>query len=49
MATPRYSREMLRLPLAQHALFRDAPAALLDDLVKFASVRHFETDEEIFA
>ena len=40
---------MLRLPLAQHALFRDAPAALLDDLVKFASVRHFQTDEEIFA
>ena len=44
----RYSREMLRLPLARHALFRDAPAALLDELVKFASVRRFETDEEIF-
>lgn len=49
MATARYSREMLRLPLERHALFRDAPAALLDDLVKFASVRHFQTNEEIFA
>ncbi len=49
MATTRYSREMLRMPLARHALFRDAPAALLDELVKFAAVRRFETGEEIFA
>jgi CRP/FNR family transcriptional regulator, cyclic AMP receptor protein len=49
MAPTQYSREMLRRPLAQHALFRDAAAALLDELVKFATVRRFETDEEIFA
>src|SRR5215472_1985575 len=49
MAPTQYSRDRLRQPLAQHALFRDAPAALLDELVKFATVRRFEAHEEIFA
>jgi CRP/FNR family transcriptional regulator, cyclic AMP receptor protein len=49
MAATRYSREMLRLPLVRHALFRDAPMALLDELVQFASVRRFDVNEEIFA
>ena len=49
MAATRYSREMLRLPLVRHALFRDAPMELLDELVQFAAVRRFEVNEEIFA
>jgi CRP/FNR family cyclic AMP-dependent transcriptional regulator len=49
MVAPQYSREMLRLPLSRHPLFRDASAALLDELVKFATVRHFHIDEEVFA
>jgi len=49
MATAEYSRDRLRLPLARHALFRDVPAGLLDDLLKFASVRHLRGNEEIFA
>jgi CRP/FNR family transcriptional regulator, cyclic AMP receptor protein len=49
MATPHYSREMLRLPLQRHALFRNAPAGVLDEVVKFVSVQHYEAHQEIFA
>jgi len=45
----RYSPDVLRALLAKHMLFRDASARLLDGLVKFATVRHFNTNEEIFA
>ena len=43
----RYSPELLRGLLAKHMLFRDASSRLLDGLVKFATVRHFNTNEEI--
>jgi CRP/FNR family transcriptional regulator, cyclic AMP receptor protein len=45
----RYPPEALRALLARHMLFRDASAALLDGLVKFATVRHFQPNDEVFA
>jgi CRP/FNR family transcriptional regulator, cyclic AMP receptor protein len=45
----RYSPEALRALLARHMLFREASPALLDGLVKFATVRHFQPNDEIFA
>lgn len=45
----RYPPEALRALLARHMLFRDASPALLDGLVKFAAVRRFQPDAEIFA
>ena len=48
-ATIRYPREALRTLLARHPLFREVSPALLDGLLKFATVRHFEADDEIFA
>jgi CRP/FNR family transcriptional regulator, cyclic AMP receptor protein len=45
----RYSIEALRALLSRHMLFREASPRLLDGLAKFATVRHFEADDEIFA
>lgn len=45
----RYSPDVLRRVLAKHMLFRAASDRLLDGLVKFATVRHVNTNEEIFA
>ena len=45
----RYPSEALRALLARHVLFRNAAPALLDSLVKFATVRRFEPGDEIFA
>jgi CRP/FNR family cyclic AMP-dependent transcriptional regulator len=45
----RYPPEALRAVLARHMLFRDAAPSLLDGLVKFATVRHFQPNDEIFA
>lgn len=44
----RYPHEVLLRLLAKHLLFRDAPATVLDGLAKFATVRHFAANEEIF-
>jgi len=41
--------DALRALLARHMLFRDAAPAALDGLVKFATVRHFQPNDEIFA
>ena len=45
----RYPPDALRALLARHMLFRDASPAVLDGLVKFATVRHFQPNDEIFA
>ena len=45
----RYPHEALRALLTRHMLFRDASPALVDGLVKFATVRHFQPNDEIFA
>jgi CRP-like cAMP-binding protein len=45
----RYPPEALRALLARHMLFRDASPALLDGLMKFATVKHFQPNDEIFA
>ena len=45
----RYRPDALRALLARHMLFREASPVVLDDLVKFATVRHFQLNEEIFA
>src|ERR1700747_1149147 len=45
----RYPPEALRAVLARHMLFREATPTLLDGLVKFATVRHFQPNDEIFA
>ena len=45
----RYPPEALRALLARHMLFRNAAPALIDGLVKFATVRHIEANDEIFA
>lgn len=45
----RYPHEALRALLARHMLFREATPALLDGLVKFATVKHYEPNDEIFA
>jgi len=44
-----YPPDALRALLARHMLFRDASPATLDGLVKFATVRHFQPNDEIFA
>jgi len=44
----RYPTETLRALLAAHVLFEDTPPNVLTGLIKFATVRHFGTDEEIF-
>jgi CRP/FNR family transcriptional regulator, cyclic AMP receptor protein len=49
LATTRYSGDVLRALLARHMLFREVPSALIDGLVKFATVRHFQANDEIFA
>jgi CRP/FNR family transcriptional regulator, cyclic AMP receptor protein len=45
----RYPPDALRALLARHMLFREAAPALLDGLVKFATIRHFQPNDEIFA
>lgn len=45
----RYPHEALRALLARHMLFREAAPVLLDGLVKFATVKHYEPNDEIFA
>lgn len=44
----RYPPEALRAVLAKHMLFRDTSENILDELVKFATVRRFAAGEEIF-
>jgi len=44
-----YPMERLRSLLSQHVLFRNADASILDGLMRFATVRHFRANEEIFA
>lgn len=45
----RYSAEHFRSLLVRHQLFRNASPALIDGLVKFATVRRLRANEEIFA
>jgi len=45
----RYPIDALRALLGQSALFREAAPDLLDELMKFATVRHFQAYAEIFA
>jgi CRP/FNR family cyclic AMP-dependent transcriptional regulator len=44
-----YSTEAFRALLSRHMLFRNTSARVLDGLAKFARVRHFEANGEIFA
>ena len=44
-----YPPDALRALLARNLLFREASPALLNGLVKFATVRHFQANDEIFA
>jgi len=44
-----YPMERLRSLLSQHVLFRNADASILDGLMRFATVRHFRVNEDIFA
>ena len=44
----RYPPDALHALLARSALFREAAPALLDELLNFATVHHFQASDEIF-